>query len=776
MKKFDWKLFYPGIAAAVTLLCPSITVFLNNRSQFTLNGLSAARLFLAAAVMICGICTVTLLLCRREKIRQTLYAAWLAFAVSMALHYGFWIRLFPDDPDFDWSSVDILVLFLIVVHVIFLLLPFGLAFRFRNRIMERAGQLTAAIILPQLAALAEPLFSGKESPDYDFRSYSISEQEKFTFSSGQNIILLVVDCMGERICKEVLRKYPETVAALKDFTVFDRMESPLGRTMYAVPAMLTGIDFPRTDDNQPGNIDHADYLNRVCRDRASLFQLCRRNGIRCEAYPFVLNIISYAPDVIDNSIEINSETKKQSMIKILDTALELQVPFFLKPLLRKFYYISTDPFVTPTQTKDRSPEAVFDRVFYARLNNNFKVTRSGGCFKYFHLHGAHEPVRTDENLELNPCSLKYKQLRGSLKNVELLLEKMKRAGIYDRSMIVIVGDHTERYTPEVIAFVKRPMEHHDAPVFNSTSCQVSDIAGTIAKSCGLNPQAKSLFDLPFRAGGLNTVRGKVFAERDFPAWQPDETPRKSNPELYPHAVLLEKDRLVFDIGHETFGDAEKFTLTAEEMRSGKKYASELNLSGSFSYLRSSEIRFPDGCYRVFLRIVHRPSPESMGEKFYVLPLYLLLRNGQPSLSPKTEFLPERPLRIGESVEFEPMMYPAQLILPKSAQIRPGYLYLPGNAPVRIRLPATERPLALEITIRKIDKGSVSFFVDGRKVAEEKIPDICPMVKTIPLPAPAGNRTETAAELKLNFQSSLGNRNENPNNNIQLLKIRLLEAR
>ena len=774
MKKIDWKLFYPGIAAAVTLLCPSLTVFLNNRSQFTLDGIAAAGMFLTAGAVIWAIGTVTMVLCRRrEKLLRTLHGVWLAFSVAMAFHSGFWIRWFLDDPDFSWSTAEPLVLFLIAVHVIVMLIPFGLAFRFRNWIWDHAGKLTAAIVLSQLAVLAEPMFSAKEAPDYDFRSYSISEREKFTFSAGQNIILLVVDCMGERICKEVLRNYPEVSAVLKDFTVFDRMESPLARTMFAVPAMLTGINFPRTEDNQPGDLDHADYLNLVCRDPASLFQLCRRNGIRFEAYPFVLNIISYAPDVIDNSIEIDYETKKQSLIKILDTALELQIPFYLKPLLQKVYYIATDPFVIPAQKQVRSPEAVFDRVFHARLNHDFKTDRSGARFKYFHLHGAHEPVRTDENLELNPFTLKYKQLRGSLKNVELLLEKMKRAGIYDRSMIVIVGDHTERYTPEVIAFVKRPMEHHETPVFNSTPCQVSDIAGTFAKCCGLDPKARSLFDLPFRAGNLNTVRGKEFAAvRDFPDWKPDDTPREDSPELYPHAILLEDDRIVFDIGHETFGDAEKFTLTAEEMRSGKKFSAELDLSGNFNYLRSSGIRFPDGCYRVYLQIVHRPGPGSAGEKFYVLPRYLISRNGRPELSEKTAFLQERPLQIGESIEFELMMHPASIILPRSAEIRSNYLLLPGNAPLGIRLPATKRPLALELSLRKSRKGVISFYIDGRKAAEQKVTDVLTITRTIPLSAPAGSVTE----LKMDFRSSLGNRDDRPDDSIHIWKIRLLEAK
>ena len=259
--------------------------------------------------------------------------------------------------------------------------------------------------------------------------------------------------------------------------------------------------------------------------------------------------------------------------------------------------------------------------------------------------------------------------------------------------------------------------------------------------------------------------------RDFPVWQPDKAPRENAPELYPHSFLLEKDRLVLDTGHETFGDAEKFTLTAEEMRSGEKFSARLDLSGSFSYLRSAELRFPDGCYRIFLRIVHRPSVQSMGEKFYVLPVYLILRNGRPELSEKTAFLQVRPLQIGESIEFESMMFPAQIILPKSAEIRSNYLSLLKNTPLGIRLPATERPLALELTLRKNSQGSISFFINGKKLAEQELPAVTPRVKVIPLPAQTGK----IAELKMDFRSSLGNRDETPNDNIQILKIRLLEA-
>ena len=50
--------------------------------------------------------------------------------------------------------------------------------------------------------------------------------------------------------------------------------------------------------------------------------------------------------------------------------------------------------------------------------------------------------------------------------------------------------------------------------------------------------------------------------------------------------------------------------------------------------------------------------------------------------------------------------------------------------------------------------------------------IPPLVKVIPLPAQTGNVTE----LKMDFRSRLGNRDENPNDSIRLLKIRLLEAR
>lgn len=411
----------PGISFAAALLGPLGSIFLNNKGQFTLNTSTAVLLFLFLMGIITLLCAVPLALCRkRPAVYRVLNAVFLSLAVTILLHQQFWTEIFPKEI-FDWSfSLD--TIFLTVFHLILLLIPVAAAIRFREPVLKWTGKITVVIVLMVLTALAGPVFSNPAAEDYDFKKYALQDNDKFTVASDRNIIIVVVDCMGERIIKEVLRKFPEMQQVFKDFTCFDNMVSPLPRTMYAVPAMLTGIDFPREKNGEPAqDADHAKYVSSAFKTEKSLLMLCRKQGWRREAYPFMLREISYSPESIDNSMVINNEVKKQSVMKILDTALDKYTPFYLKNILKEYYYIATDQFVQPAQEVNQTPEDVFDRVFFRRLNQEFKVGQHVRGLKYYHLQGAHESIRTDEKLAMNPHTLKYRQLRGSLKNVEVLL-------------------------------------------------------------------------------------------------------------------------------------------------------------------------------------------------------------------------------------------------------------------------------------------------------------------------------------------------------------------
>ncbi len=506
--------FFTSSAVSCAMLFPCVEIYLKNRDFFSLSPWGALGFGLSGFLICFGLGFAVLFLLRKTRIFPAANAVFLGSGIALLSQYLYWSGFFPEQVFDDLFTPDMLTL--IGFHLFFLLLPLALAIYFRNAVCRNAGKIALVIVLTQIAAIVGACWNST-AQNYDFTEYSISETTKFEFARDENVIVLVVDAMGERICKEALKNYPELQTLFQDFVCFDRMVSPIPRTMYAVPAILTGIEFP-SQNGEADDDDHAEYLNRACRTENSLFQGLKRNGFRTEGYPFILQTISYSPEVIDNSTSVTYQAKKQSAIKILDAALNRQVPFFIKPLLEEYYYFATDQFVTPQDSESRaSVNEPFDMTFYRRLNEEFRVGERDKIFKYLHIHGAHDAVRTDENLELNLETTKLRQLRGSLKIIEVLFKKLKAANLYDNATIVVIGDHTEFYTPEVLAFIKRKQEKNSVLRYNSIPCKVSDIAETVLTAACPQEERKSLFDvLPVRGDGCCRESAQIQNLHFFP--------------------------------------------------------------------------------------------------------------------------------------------------------------------------------------------------------------------------------------------------------------------
>ena len=528
----------------------------------------------------------------------------------------------------------------------------------------------------------------------------------------------------------MLKKYPEVAVSLKDFTCFDRMTSPLPRTMYAVPAMLTGCNY---SDREFAEYEHDGYLKLACRKDSSLFRLCGEAGWRREGYPFILQTISYAPDVIDNSRDVDYHTRGQSILKIAWTVMPRLVPEFILALFPAQAPPGT-PFVIPTDGSSSRKDENFDQVFFRRLTEEFRLGEFPRGLKYLHLQGAHDPVRTDEHLARSPGTNSVRQLRGSMRNVELLLEKMKQSGIYDRALIVIIGDHTELYTPEVIAFVKRPGEYHDAVVVNSISCQVADVAGTAAKETGLNAGAKSLFDSAPAAGSLQTVHSEATAGLDLPAWRVMETPFEydSGGQILSNCFVDER-RLVVEYRNIPPGLRE-LSLIVERLDGHGRWIASAPATGSSCALRSCELTMPDGVYRVITRETYAAG-EGTFNSFALCDKYLILSGGRARSVEEAPKIPEVPLQIGETIRFGMMQLYPQLRMPDGADINLGGLYfgqdktlgslLPPDRPrakLKINMP-TSAAFHTEITVSCGAVGKVNTSAHGSAdaIVEIKLP-------------------------------------------------------
>ncbi|MBQ7695640.1 MAG: hypothetical protein IJT50_11010 [Lentisphaeria bacterium] len=694
----------PALALAGALTLPALTVFVGNLNQFTLSpgqGIGAALTFFCGAALLF---MLPLFFGRGKRCCPWIAAGMLGVAVSCALQYLVLGELFLKDwPDGGEFLPDMVLL--AVFHLFCLLLPVGAALVFRNFCVRHGGKLAAILLLILGTPMAELFFTRQKAADYDFREYTFSEEEKFAFGRRENIILLVVDAMSERTAKVVLTKYPELQDSLRDFTCFDRMTSPIPSTAFAVPAMLTGKMFrgklppgsiaPSAKSGTPEGDEHARYLNEAFRDKGALPSVCRSMGYRVEGYPLIPQCLSLSPEVIDNSLPITDEVREMSLRQIVETALDRQLPFFLKPLWESMHTSALTPFV------EEQPEGFtpfvkdYDPIFYRKLHREFRVGKHDKVFKYLHLRGSHVPVATDENLELRPGVERHRQLRGSLKAAELLLKKLKSAGLYERAMIVITGDHTEQYRPETITFVKRPGETHRKIVFNSAPCRVDEIAGTIARECGLRPESPSICARQARSGGLRTPREKALAVLRLPPLRPvvRQGPLEYGA-LFGGVVTLDSGGLQIEM--EVGFDRSRgiVELYAENAENGRSVMTASTYERRFDCVRLEKFDLAPGIYRLFVGGHFDPGASAAQGVRAVRYFLAVDAKGMRFLAERPVLKP-RPLELGESVTFREMgLYP-QLVLPEKHILNHRALLLESGAKLGVRLPHEQGPLALE---------------------------------------------------------------------------------
>ncbi|MGE4565638.1 MAG: sulfatase-like hydrolase/transferase, partial [Victivallaceae bacterium] len=468
------KITLVSLLLGSSFVTPGVILYLRNSSEFTFR-LQPLLLGLASVWFV--ISMVAFLLqypARRTKYFAWIHAGLLSLGLTVYLQSAFFMLVFSADaedavlPDSGMALMALLDLFLLAAPVV-------LALIFRKPICHSSVKLTVIILLSQLSPLAWEL-SIYQPTNYDYYDYAIDSNGKFTFANRENIILVMVDSMSEMSLKKALHDSPQLTEALKDFSCFDRLESPIPRTRYAVPSMISGQEFP-ADQQLDDDDAHLAYLRTSSTGPDSLIVNLKKQGFRMEGYPFLLQTINYNPRFWDNIVARVNNTR--SIGQFLDVWFYQITPFVLKYCFARQFLSFEDHFVTPSSELTVFPGETHDMVFLRRLLERAKIGTFPKGFKYYHLQGSHSPYTIDETAEKNLDTDEVRQLRGSMRNVEILLEKLKQFGLYDQSLIVITGDHTEFYTPETIMMIKRPGDKQNEITFHSQPCKVREIATTI---------------------------------------------------------------------------------------------------------------------------------------------------------------------------------------------------------------------------------------------------------------------------------------------------------
>ena len=273
---------------------------------------------------------------------------------------------------------------------------------------------------------------------------AVTKQQEFTMSTQENLVIFVIDAADSRTFSGMLEEDPSYGEMLKDFTYYPNTVSAYPFTKHAIPQMLHGQWFENQEDFLT--------FSSAAMDASPLLQTLSEGNWRMGMYEEELTGFYRSEGL--RRFENVSFVKQQfaSRRRVLENEIKLvwfkYAPWPLKRLTRvemnRFNQLLKLP-------EDVSLFHANNLDFYTDLKNTPVETVSEPCFRFIHIEGAHVPFRYDENVNLiDESEGSYpRNMSCAMTIVRDYLDKLKEAGVYDNTAIVLLADHGYGYEREI---------------------------------------------------------------------------------------------------------------------------------------------------------------------------------------------------------------------------------------------------------------------------------------------------------------------------------------
>lgn len=463
LKKRTPEIVTAVLFSTTLLVFGPASIYLTNTIEFS-NSLGD---LLAAGISLAVLFSIVLFLVLRalrafgpagpEKGTALLFAA--AFLLWLQGNFLLWRYGPMDGREIPWSSMKRFGYIDGAVWIVILIA----AFVFSSGVHKIAGRASFLLIFAQLAYGAALYVGQQETPS--FKKYSVDTKNQFVFSKRNNVILVVLDTFQTDVFAEIVNESPEIAKPFEGFTYFRNSLGGYPFSELSVALMLTGryYDNSRPFERWKKDAFRSDSIPRVL----------KADNWQVDLFPKVSYSLYYSEDIASNFVRgLPPGERRLDIVFIYDLSLFRCVPHFLKRIIhndqdwtvKRLYlrYRKETPRLKDSKTrlirpvarrtlKNRelfSPKAFQrnqDVKFVDAMLSESRVVDSRGACKFYHLGGAHIPLRLDENMRYMPMAVNRRNYRrsatASLKLTGLFLEHLQRLGIYDNSIVVIVGDH-----------------------------------------------------------------------------------------------------------------------------------------------------------------------------------------------------------------------------------------------------------------------------------------------------------------------------------------------
>ncbi len=327
-------------------------------------------------------------------------------------------------------------------------------------------KITASINAAILVMLSVSLIVvGIKNNAFKSKVYRVPTTENlFQMSDNQNVIIFLVDALDARVFSDVLERQPEYKEDFKNFTYFPNSVAAYTFTSYALPQMLTGTWYENETDYQT-------YFTEAM-DEAPIYKKLKDEGYDMGMYE--TNLVYESDNILKFNNFKDVEVGFTDRIKLMREEFKLFVYKYAPYQLKKYAEPNLYAFFgTQAIIDDAELFSDINPKFYKNITESNITTTHNKCFKFIHIEGAHVPFRYNQNVEeIDESEGSYEQnVLCSITIMKAYLEKLKTAGTYDNTAIVMLGDHGFNYDnneywgrQNPVLMVKGVAENHDFAV------------------------------------------------------------------------------------------------------------------------------------------------------------------------------------------------------------------------------------------------------------------------------------------------------------------------
>ncbi len=260
-----------------------------------------------------------------------------------------------------------------------------------------------------------------------------------TYSSKKNVVMLVFDSLDAGLFDEALEKDPELKKDLEDFVYYPDTSGMYQNTKCSVPFILTGQAYC---NEQPFN----DYVVEAYRN-TSLYNTLESEDFDVNIYGNKNYVSAEMEGRVSNLI---LEKKEPSSQTAFTSMLYRFVLFRYAPhQLKKYFWFYSGDFSKISKLGGEDgytvyPDEDLRKTYTMMTDKEYTVIDDKNEFKYIHTRGVHRPYEVDAELQSLPDGEKgtiEDVTLGCIKYVKDYVAKLKEAGVYDNTALIITADH-----------------------------------------------------------------------------------------------------------------------------------------------------------------------------------------------------------------------------------------------------------------------------------------------------------------------------------------------